>query len=57
MGPNSAQGFGPLVSVNGPPGTGKSWLVRDLVAEIVVRRARKIAGKTILERSLMISKA
>ena len=45
MGPNSAQGFGPLVSVNGPPGTGKSWLVRDLVAEIVVRRARKIAGK------------
>lgn len=37
-------GFGPLVSVNGPPGTGKSWLVRDIVAEIVTRRARRIAA-------------
>ena len=35
----------------------KSWLVRDLVAEIVVRRARKIAGKNYSRRSLMISKA
>lgn len=35
--------FGPLVSLNGPPGTGKSWLLRDIVAEIVVRRAKKIA--------------
>ena len=35
--------FGPLVSLNGPPGTGKSWLLRDIVAEIVVRRAKKVA--------------
>lgn len=40
-----AGGFGPLISVNGPPGTGKSWLLRDVVAEIVVRRAAKIAAK------------
>lgn len=38
-------GFGPLVSVNGPPGTGKSWLLRDVIAEIVTRRARRIAEK------------
>lgn len=39
------EGFGSLISVNGPPGTGKSWLLRDVVAEIVVRRAAKIAAK------------
>lgn len=39
-------GFGPLISVNGPPGTGKSWLLRDVVAEVVVRRARGIAAKS-----------
>lgn len=38
-------GFGPLVSVNGPPGTGKSWLLRDIIAEIVTARARRIARK------------
>ena len=37
-------GFGAIASVNGPPGTGKSWMLRDVVAEIVVRRARKMAA-------------
>ncbi|MDO5530996.1 DEAD/DEAH box helicase, partial [Sutterella sp.] len=41
----AGEGTGPLVSVNGPPGTGKSWLLRDIVAEIVTRRARRIAAK------------
>lgn len=41
----AGEGMGPLVAVNGPPGTGKSWLLRDVVAEIVTRRARAIARK------------
>ena len=41
----TSKGESPIICLVGPPGTGKSWLVRDLVAEIVVRRARKIAGK------------
>lgn len=44
-----ADGIGPLVSVNGPPGTGKSWLLRDVAAEIVVRRAAVLSQ---LERPL-----
>lgn len=42
----AGEDFGPLVAVNGPPGTGKSWLIRDVVAEIVVRRAARIAKCT-----------
>lgn len=33
-----------LVAVNGPPGTGKSTLLFDVIADVVVRRARRIAG-------------
>lgn len=40
---SEADGIGPLVSVNGPPGTGKSWLLRDVAADIVVRRAAVLA--------------
>ncbi|BBF23161.1 DEAD/DEAH box helicase [Sutterella megalosphaeroides] len=42
--PVSDKACPPILSLNGPPGTGKSWLLRDVVADIVVARAETLSG-------------
>lgn len=41
-----ASEYSPVVSVNGPPGTGKTTLLRDVLADVVVRRGFEIASIT-----------
>lgn len=41
---NPLPGFSPIMSTNGPPGTGKTTLLKNVVADLVVKKARVLCN-------------